>query len=304
MLSEFAAEVLALLFSFASFIWATFFYFGLEILDLMKKVNIEISDTQVTVNEKRLILSNSWSAPLYSFEGVAILDLGMKTMPDDKRMRVCSVILKHPKFSHSIPILFRNQKNVGQTTVKKISASLGGLPVIEKTIELNGKSPLPKDVIVHGGFQSFKVYLVYIILMILGVTGAAYGSYILPQQEHVSELFAISFMVVTCIFVAIGINVYVNRYVTKLRLVDDAIEITTASPVFSRRLVNRDQIMSLSSRDWKMTTTRQFGGTFLKNKVHTPVNLLKIKGDRIPYMVDMQSEYISRNKLSSLNEKR
>jgi hypothetical protein len=301
-LSELLSEYFALLFSFASFIWATFFYFGLEILDLLKKVEIEISKTNVTVKEKRLFLSSGWSAPLNSFEGVAILDLGIQTTPDDKRMHVSSIILKHPNSSKSIPILFRNKKNVGLATVKKVSTSLGSLPIIEKKIELNAQSPLSDEVIVHGGFQSYKVYLIYAILMILGVAGTAYGSYLFPQQEQLTDIVAITVMLVFSIFVTVGINIYVNRYITKLRIVDNAIEITTASPFFSRRLVNRDQVLSLSSRDWKMTTTRLLGNLYLKNQVDTPVKLLKLMGDKIPYIIDMQSESIARDKLSSLAE--
>lgn len=271
--------------SLAYLLWAIFFHFGPEIVAAYRAVHITITETDVTVSESGPTGVRSWSAPLTAFEGTAVFDMGTHHV-DVRKVPVSSVVLKHPEPERSVPLTIREARLLGKRTAKKKAAQLG-VPVLDGTVELAGGALLTPDVLLVNRFQAMKVRLFYWGLNLVGVAVIALSLYAAVTGAFEA---AYGFLLVFAPTVMAAMHVYTTCYVTAMRERDGKVEVTTASG--GRRLIDRQAVRGVTAKSGRLNT--------IKHRVNAPWLNLRVEGRFLPFIIDMQADYVNEKRIEAL----
>ncbi|MCH9807395.1 MAG: hypothetical protein K0U74_06670 [Alphaproteobacteria bacterium] len=274
-----------------AYIGAALAYFTPAVLENFRTVAVTITEHEVAVSVATPISRISWRDPLTVYEGVANLNLGMHDLGDEKVV-VGSVVLKHPDPARSIPVVIREQQRIGKNTVRKVAQHFQ-LPVLEGVGDESGQAAYPDGTLVVNKWQSLKVRLVYwamilvfALLAILVVRQVATGAEG-PGSLLWLPLFA----------GLIGLmQVFGSCYVTAMREWQGDIWIRTAAIQF---------------REYKIAPKRVHGikrfeggsrGATTSTQPRTPWIKLSVRGHLLPFVIDLQADYVNENGIYKLTK--
>lgn len=251
--------------------------------------NIRISDGQVEVATRDLIRRNSWSMPIAEFEGVALLNLGTRMVNNDK-IPVASVVLKHPDPARSVPVAINAAERIGKKTVARKAAQLG-LPVLAGVGDDTGEAAYPPGTVFVNRYQSLKVRLVYWGFAAVGAMFIGGSLY----QWHTGAIDPVwPALAVVFVIVVAAMHVYMMRYVVHLSLHDGQVWMRTAALVSPTHRIAPEQITELGHSQGRFQTSR--------HSIHTPWIKMRIDGYFLPFIVDMQADYVDERKLQQIRK--
>ncbi len=259
--------------------------------DVYRIVKVSLSETQVDVKVHDLLWRDSWSLPIKDFEGVAILNLGTKSVGFHKAP-VASVVLKHRAPKRSVPFIIDEAKRLGKGTVTRNANHLG-LPALEGIGDGSGEAAYPPGTILVNGPRGLRVRLLFLgfLLFTLGCGAASAYQYLYTTVDPVWPIMFALFLPV-----CIAIYVYAARYVTRMTREDRSVWVQTAAWWFATHKIDPARIAGIGYSEGYMWTPKQ--------SVHTPYMTMRVDGYRLPFMIDMQAKYVNENLLRSLNNGR
>ncbi len=250
-------------------------------------VNVTISDDRVGVHERDLIRNRSWSHPLSDFEGVVLVNLGTRLVGDSK-IPLLSVLLKHPDPTRSIPLAIGEPSKIGRRTVERKAKQLG-LAALEGIAGASGAAAYPPDTVVVNRYQALKLRLLYwgFVAAALFFAGGTIYQHIYTEIDPAWPI-----MAVICVAVVGVMHVFARQYVLEMKECDGEIALRTASRLFPWRRFPRKTIRSLDYRAGRTRTVR--------HSVYAPWVKMRVAGYRLPFMIDMQSDFVDVNRLRGL----
>lgn len=267
--------------------WAVFHYFGPEFLETFRIVDVTIGASQVDVVDRKLFLVKRWSEPLDGFTGVALVNLGMHEI-NDNQVSVAGVFLRHPADGRSVPLVVRPLKQLGRKTVEKYAGLLGLAP-IKDISDVDAAQSYPDQVIVSNRRQALKVRIVYWAGM-AGALACLAATAMLAAGDPAQPLpYALAFL---CLAVMAGLQVYASCYVVELSESGGTVSIRTASPIRPLRRVSVSKVRSMKANRGRLWTYRQ--------SVNAPWISLKVEGHILPFIIDMQSDYVADKRFDRL----
>lgn len=262
-------------------------WFWPQINGAFHTVNVTIPDRQVDVATRKLTGSESWSLPIADFKGVALLNLGTHTVGEQK-LPIASVVLKHPDPARSVPVAINAAARIGQKTVVRKAAQLG-LSVLEGVGDESGETAYPPGTIIVNRYQALKVralYWLFVAVAAVFVAGTIYQMAV-GAADPVWPILAAVFVAV-----ALAMHVYMMRYVVDLGMHDGQVWLRSAALVFRIHRVVLDQIYELGHSEGR----RDIG----RHSTHTPWIKMRIHGYFLPFIIDMQSDYVDEKKLQQM----
>ena len=271
--------------------WAIFFYFGPEILVQLRAVVVTIGKDHIDVVEHGLLSVDRWSRPLSEFQGVALFDLGTQLIDSDKRP-VASIMLQHTDPARSVPISFHEQGYIGQKTVRRIADQLGMTAIDGVSGIANPDGYKPGTIVVNQN-QAMKVRIFYWLVMVLGAFIVSSIAYLAATETFDPSML---WLVVLVLVVMVPMHVYASVYVTQMNQYDETVFVTTAALLGANHKLNRNEITGATSQKGKLYT--------VKHRINTPWVNLWVRGRKLPFIVDMQSDYVATKLLFSLTQNR
>ncbi len=266
-------------------------YFTPAVLENFRTVEVNIDETDIAVTVANPISKSSWSDPISTYEGVANLNLGMHDLGGEKVV-VGSVILKHPDPSRSVPVIIREQQRIGKNTVPKIAGQIG-LPVLDGVGDETGEAAYPDGTLVVNKWQSLKVRLVYwaiiivsALLTILVIREVASG------REGAETLL---WLLLMAAFVG-GMQLFGSCYVTAMREWQGDIWVRTAAIQLREYRIEPSRVRSIKRFEGKSNRYKTGGQ-------HTPWIKLSVKGHLLPFVIDLQADYVNENGIYKLTKK-
>ncbi len=254
-------------------------WLGPMILRLAKSARVRITRTDVDVVEWGLLGRRSWTSPLAEFSGVGIEDWGRLQERQDKSP-LLAVVLKHPDERRSIPIVIDRAQRVKTSVAERKAAQLG-VAVLASAAAAVAGAQTPTGTLVVNRWQATKVRVLLAIVSGVGVGVALWLGW-LGAHEGSRVMLALAGGTMA---LAAAMLVFAGRYVTAMRVVGDRLEITTAAPFFSKRLVPLDRLRSAERR-------RGRSGQGTRLPVDAPWLSLRVDGVNLPFVVDLQSEVV------------
>lgn len=270
----------------AYLVWAIFFYFGPEILSQLTRTVVTIESDDVTVSQHTLFGDYQWSLPLTAFDGVRLRELGLQDIDGEKQDAAC-VELVHGDQNRCIPLVIRERKQIGLKTVKRVVDELD-LPVLE-TVHVTPPEDGIDGAVVVNRFQAWKVRWVYRAIVVASLAGAGASLYALSFGNNEPALWV---AILICVAFAVAIHVYTGCYITKLRLVDGVFYVQTAAPWNNEHKWRRQNVKRVTYQSGEMRTPTLW--------LDTPWVSLWLDGERLPYVIDMQAEFVDRDVLAKL----
>lgn len=274
----------------AYLIWV-FSYFGQEILNQLRTVDVAITDDQVSVVDCRWRMREQWSEPLSAFNGIARHELGTHLVDNDK-IPIASVVLQHPDPARTVPLVFRKQRLIGKKTVANLAAQLN-VPPLEGVTGGDEAATYEAGTLVENQYQAMKVRILYWLIVgggFMMLLSLAYHSYKDPFESEVAVL------VVLCVAVMGAMHLFAACYVTSMQRQDDVVTLQTLAPLGSIHVFPRDRITSTASHAGKFDTVR--------HRVNAPWITVRVDGHYLPFIVDLQSNYVSLPGLQALMQNR
>lgn len=269
-------------------------YFTPAVLEDLRTVDVTITDTDVAVTVSTPISKTSWSDPIATYEGVANMNLGMHDLGDEKVI-VGSVVLKHPDPSRSVPLIIREQQRIGRNTASKIAGQFN-LPVLEGVGDDSGEAAYPDGTLVVNKWQARKVRLVYWGMVI--VCGLL-ALFVLKQVAS-GEVGAQTLLWLFPLAGLLGaMQVFGSCYVTAMREWRGEIWVRTASLQMSEYKFAPSRVKSIRRFEGKSG-----GGYSTYNshttRTHTPWLKLSVQGYVLPFVIDLQAEYVNEKGIDRL----
>ena len=157
---------------------------------------------------------------------------------------------------------------------------------------------MPEGTIFFNKFQALKVRLVFLVvvaaalvMIVAGVNIASYwglspadGGVLRPLPQRLA--FGGGVIVLALAMVA-GMGFYVSRYVVSMRRVGDELYVSTANRFVGQgRKIAVDDVQSLDYRAGKTITHKAY--------INAPWRKMRIRGIKLPFIIDMQAEYIDK----------
>ena len=201
---------------------------------------------------------------------------------------MASVVLKHPDPARSVPIAINAAERIGKKTVVRKAAQLG-LAALEGVGDESGEAAYPPGTIIVNRFQSFKVRALYWLFAAVTALFVAITVYQLftGAVEPVWPILAAIFVIITA-----AMHVYMMRYVVDLGMHDGMVWLRSAALISRTHRVAPDQIFELGHSESHYRVGRQI--------THTPWIRMRVHGYFLPFIIDMQSDYVDEKKLQQM----
>lgn len=253
----------------------------------LRRLDVRISDSDVEVVETGILGSRRWSKPIAEYQGVAIENWGTRTVGKDK-IPVRAVMLVHEDDRYSVPLVINGAMRVKDNAASRKAEQLG-VPVIDAPS--SGGHPrdrLPGSVVVNS-WQALKVRLLYAALVLAGIGGMIASLH--PAGGNGEPAYLL--LSVLGLLAAAGMHVYASRYVVGMRVADAAVEIDTATFPSRKHVIPRSDIQSVDYREGR-------SGAGTRHSVHAPWVKVRVQGFKVPFIIDMQSEFVDEHALRDL----
>lgn len=260
------------------------FWLWPNIRTVLTRVDVTISQTKIEVVEKGLLGARRWSKPIAEYRGVAIENWGTRTVGNDK-IPVSAVMLVHAEDRFSVPVHIDGALRV-KDRIAKGKAELLGLPLIDAPRFGLGKTAHPPGTILANHGQALKVRLLYALLGAGGLAGAIAA---LARFISTGEVIYLPLGLLGLLLAA-AIHTYAACYVTAMRKSDNAIEIDTAVPLIGRHRIAPSDVRAVAYREGR-------GGEGTALRTHTPWVRINVTGARLPFIVDMQADFVDEQAL-------
>lgn len=260
-----------------------------NVTSCFNRVSITIGTESVDVEKKSLFATQTWSQPISSYQGVAIEDRGRQTVGNAAEP-ILAVILKHADDDKSVPLVIDLAQNVKPTRLPKIAAELR-VPVIEAIVVPDHAATYPPGTLVVSKWQSFKVRALNYAFIAATLVFAGIALY---QSGWGTLDPTYPILLVPFAAAIVGMHIYARRYVVSARKgpAHDEITITTAAALANTHIVKIADIKSAKHHEGRMT------GAPGDPSVHAPWVNLYVSGSTLPFVIDMQSDYIDKDWLS------
>jgi hypothetical protein len=254
------------------------------------RVDVTISETNIEVVEKGLLGARRWSKPIAEYRGVAIENWGTRTVGNDK-IPVSAVMLVHADDRFSVPLHIDGALRVKASLAKGKAEQLG-LPLIDAPRFGIGAAAHARGTIVANHGQALKVRLLYALLGVAGLAVAAAA--LAGSWSHGGTgalvLAALGFSI------SAAIHVFAGCYVIAMRRSGQALEIQTAALSLGAHRIDVSGVRAVRYREGR-------GGAGTAHATHTPWVKLEVAGALLPFIIDMQSDYVDEQALLDLSGK-
>jgi hypothetical protein len=255
--------------------------------DVMRRVDVEIGETAIAVRVKRLMGTQVWTKDLADYDGLLIENWGTRSVRNEK-IPVAAIVLKHRDDRWTVPLVIDGALRVKAPAARRKAEQLG-LRLIEDGVAAPDGRPLERDLIVVNKFQALKVRVLYALLSIGGLAAAAW---FIPRGAGSADTGQVV-LGLLALLLAVAMHVFAGRYVTSMRSEAEAISVESAALMAPTRKIPRSAVRGIAYREG-----RGASGTALA--VHAPWVKVRVEGDRLPLIVDMQSEYVNEAELLGL----
>lgn len=264
----------------------------------LRFADVTIGEATVSVKGGTLLSRNDWELPIAEFEGTALINLGTHDVEGDK-MPVYSVIMKHQDPRLSVPIAVASASRIGAATVERKAAQLN-LPSIDGICDVASEAPYPAGTLFINRRQALKVYLIFALSALLAA-GMTAGAIV---QSRVDGLDWILLAILGTGFLpAAGMWLYSLLYVVDMKEVEGAIWLKTAALLSKPYRVELGTVQSLQAHEGKTPSVAGLevaNRSMLYHRIHTPWGDLRIRGRRLPLIIDRQAEYVNETRLKRL----
>ncbi len=256
-------------------------WFWRAINDRYRTVSITFRESEISVRVSELGRTLEWSEPIGNFRGVALRNLGTHDI-GNRKIPVGSVVLVHPDETRTIPLMIAEATQIGPNSARRLAKTLG-IPIVEDVSSIK----VEPCMLIVNRFQALKVRLLLwglagltVVFAALGVTQLAAGT-----PNAVWLILAGVFGLAT-----IAMQVYASTYVVRMHDRGDHLEVQTAALLLSRHRITYSRLQPLEHSEGRSLASRGVA-------VHAPWIKLRVEGRRLPFVVDMQSEYVDREML-------
>lgn len=257
--------------------------------EALRKVDVEIDDNTVHVTSADLLGRRAWSKPLSDYDGLMIENWGTRIVGNDK-IAIAAVVLKHRDDRCTIPLVIDGALRVKAPAARRKAEQLG-LTLLADTIAAPDGTPLAGNRIVVNGFQALKVKVLYAMVSLGGLAGAGWLAY-LAHQKSDPALIAAS---LAALAVAAAMHLFASRYVTAMHGDLPTVTIETAAILAPAQRLARTSIIAISYREGRSSPG-------MVQSVYAPWVKVRVSGYRLPFIVDMQSDYVDEAALQSLSK--
>ncbi len=274
------------------FLACVVWYYLPELLDNMRTVDVTIADDEVSVRVTSPLGEKSWSDPLSVYQGVAQLDHGMQDLGGSKAI-IGSVVLKHPDPKKSVPLTIRAQKDLGKKTVKRFAEQLG-VPALEGIGDDSGDKALPEGTLLVNTRQSLILKLFYWGCVIVAVgLGMVTGYKVFfdggdPALLSLPLVFGVT---------AWLLRMYSSIYVTAMREWQGEIWLRCDAISNYEYRFKPGEINMASRNEGKSSYVS-------RQQVHTPYITMGVKGRKLPFILDLQGDYVNEKEVYRLARRR
>jgi hypothetical protein len=275
-----AALVLFLAFGVADWLWPA-------ANEALRKVDVEIDDTAVRVTAKDLLGTKSWSKPLSEYDGLLIENWGTRSVGNDK-IAVAAVVLKHRQDRYTVPLVIDGALRVKAPAARRKAEQLG-LTLLEDTIAAPDGTPLDGHRIVVNGFQALKVKVFYALFTLGGFVLAGWLAFHGLGDADPAMLAG----AVVALVLATAMHLFARCYVTDMHGDATTLTIKTAAFLTPAQRLPRTAIRAVDYSEGRTTPG-------MVQSVHAPWVKVRVTGYRMPFIVDMQSDYVNEAALQSL----
>ncbi|OYW55165.1 MAG: hypothetical protein B7Y80_09875 [Hyphomicrobium sp. 32-62-53] len=257
--------------------------------EALRKVDVEIDDTTVHVKSADLLGRRAWSKPLSDYDGLLIENWGTRSVGNDK-IAIAAVVLKHRDDRCTIPLVIDGALRVKAPAARRKAEQLG-LTLLADTIAAPDGTPLAGNRIVVNGFQALKVKVLYALVSLGGLAGAGWLA-ILAHQQSDPTLLAAS---IAALALAAAMHLFASHYVTAMSREASTLVIETAAFLAPAHRIPRSAVVSVDYREGRSTPG-------MVQSVHAPWVKVRVSGYRLPFIVDMQSDFVDEAALQSLSK--
>lgn len=275
-----AALLLFLVYGVAGWLWPA-------ANEALRKVDVEIDETTISVRSRDLLGTKSWSKPLAEYDGLLIENWGTRSVGNDK-IAVSAVVLKHGDDRWTIPLVIDGAMRVKAPAARRKAEQLG-LQLLEETLADPDGTPIGQNNFVVNRFQALKVRALYTLFSVGGVATAAW---LAPQAFENADP-ALWIGASLALAVAVAMHVFASRYVVAMDGDAQSVVISTAELLAPARHISRTAIRAVEYREGRSTPG-------MVQSVHAPWVKIRVAGYRLPFVVDMQSDYVDEAALQSL----
>jgi hypothetical protein len=252
-------------------------------------IEVAIQETRVEVRERDLVRSVSWSQELAAFEGVMLLGIGTHLI-GNKKIPLASVVLKHAEDARSVPLFIDAAQHVGRMTVERVAKELG-LPALTGATPLGQSAPLPENTIVFNRTQALKVRLLMWFFVAIGAASLSWALY--ESASATPDPTAYVLAPLLGLF-ALGVYLYSARYVTAMHVDGEAVIVRTAAFGSPRHRISLDRLGRRRFHEGR-------SDIIYRQRVHAPWITLHVEGYRVPFVIDIQADFVDRKKLERLS---
>lgn len=278
------ALLLFLVFGVAGWLWPA-------ANEALRKVDVEIDDTAVRVTAKDLLGTKSWSKPLSEYDGLVIENWGTRSVGNDK-IAVAAVVLKHSDDRYTIPLVIDGALRVKAPAARRKAEQLG-LTLLDDAIVAPDGTPLDGNRIVVNGVQALKVKALY-VLFTLGGLGAAGWLLLLGLGDADPAMFAGA---LAALALAAAMQLFARSYITEMHGDATTLTIKTAALLTPAHRLARTAVRSVDYREGRSTHG-------MVHSVHAPWVKVRVTGYKLPFIVDMQSDYVNEAELQNLAKRK
>lgn len=265
-------------------------YLGPAALEALRTVDVEIGEADVTVRTSGIFGGRQGAWPLSEFEGLLIENWGTRSVGDAK-IPVSAVMLKHRDDRWSIPIVIDGALRVKPAAAERKAEQLG-LKLIDSTSADRPYAIQDDGRIVVNGFQALKVKGLYALISGGGLVAAIVLAWT-AMADGAAAVFGLALLAFAA---AVAMHLFVRRYVENMRATATHLEIKTPG-LFSRtQRIAKADVIGVEYREGR-------GAQGTRHAVHAPWVKIRVRGRRLPFIVDMQSDYVSEAALLDLVEK-
>lgn len=255
--------------------------------EAMRKVAVEIDDTAVRVHTSDLLGTRSWSRPLSEYDGLLIENWGTRSVGNDK-IAVAAVVLKHSDDRCTIPIIIDGALRVKAPAARRKAEQLG-LTLLKDTIAAPDGTPLDGNRIVVNGVQALKVKALYVLFTLGGLTAAGWLLLLGLGDADPSVLAG----AVAALALAAAMHMFARSYITEMHGDATTLTIKTAALLTPVQRLPRTAVRAVDYREGRSTPG-------MVQSVHAPWVKIRITGYKLPFIVDMQSDYVNEAALQKL----
>ncbi|MEQ8823005.1 MAG: hypothetical protein RIC14_01380 [Filomicrobium sp.] len=273
----------------AAFIAFVLWYIFPEVRSSFRTLDVEITNNDVSVSVKSPFGSQAWSDPLTVYEGVANLDHGMQDLGGRKAI-IGSVVLKHPDPEKSVPLAIREQTKLGKKTVSRFAKQLG-VPALEGVGDATGDKALPEGTLLVNTGKSLILKLFYWGCLVAAAVVGAITIYQVFAAGGDAELLILP---VFFGFTAWLLRMFSSCYVTAMREWQGDVWLRCDAISNFEYRFKPEAIKSARRFEGKTGGASSRMGTGSSSQsTHTPWIAMGVEGRLIPFILDLQGDYVN-----------